>query len=91
MRGLECENGKETHRHVNRNARKPNDSQRITPLRSLRSVTKRQDETHGKKAKVAVVNNNIEDVDALEVERRVFHRIREDVKSDVIVGLSGLG
>jgi hypothetical protein len=28
-------------------------------------------------------------VDALEVERRVFHRIRKDVESDVIVGLRG--
>lgn len=80
---------KKQNRHVNRNTRKPNHSQGVTPLRSLRPVTERQDETHEKKAKIKVVDNDVEDVDALEVERRVFHRIREDVESDVIVGLRG--
>jgi len=54
----------------------------------LRSIPKRKNETHEQKTKVTIVDHDIEYMYTLEVKRWVFHRVREDVERDVIVGQS---
>ncbi len=78
-----------TCRHVYSDDRKSNECDRIEPFCALRSVPKRQQETHDEKTEVYIVKNKIENVDAIaKVERWVLHRFAQDSERDVVIALS---
>ena len=56
------------YRHVHRNQRKPKEGRREEPFRALRPVSKRKNEAHDQQPKVEIVQDQVNDVDAFEVE-----------------------
>ena len=76
-----------TDSHVNCDQSKPNHRRGVEPFRSLWSVTQRQDETCDEQADVEVVEDDVKDVDAFEVELISLHRLGQDRECDVEVGL----
>lgn len=72
-------------RHIDRNEGKPDQGKGVPPFRTLRPITEGEDETHDEQAKIEVVDEDIGDVDAFEVESWVFKGGGEDREGDVVV------
>ena len=77
-----------THCHVDRNHSKSEHSDRVEPLRTLRPIAEREQETHDKKAKIQIVENHVQHVDTTtKVKGWVFHGLAENHEGNVIVAL----
>lgn len=75
----------ETHRHINREKTKANESQRICPLGTLGPITQRKQETQDEKPQVKVVQAEVQVMQTRDV---VLQSVCEDHKGNVIVTLA---
>ena len=74
--------------HVDSDHREAEEGGRVEPLGALRAVAEREQEAGDDQAEVEVLENHVQDVDALaELERRVLHRLAQDDERDVVVAL----
>lgn len=83
------ESGAKTYpyRHIHRNYREANEGGRVAPFRALRPVPQREDKAHYEQAHVEVRQDDVDDVDAFEVETRVLHGVGQDAESDEVICL----
>lgn len=63
---------REPHRHVNRDEGETDERQCVAPFRALRPIAEREDVTHDDQTKVHILQDEVGDVNALELERRVL-------------------
>ena len=77
----------QTHRHVNRDQTKPDESQGIRPFGALWSITQREQETGDKKPKVEVIQDQVQ---VMQLRDIVLQCSSEDDKSNVVVALTGV-
>ncbi len=61
------------YRHIHRDERKSDERESIEPFCTLRPVAERQDVTHDEQTEIEVLQDDVDDVDAVaEIERLVF-------------------
>ena len=75
------------YRHVHRDDRKANERQRVSPFCALRPVAEREDVTHDEQAEIQILQDGVDDIDSLDVERRVLQRLAQDGERDEEVTL----
>lgn len=80
-----------TYCHVNSDNTESDEGCSVSPLTPLRPITQREEETQDEETEVEVVQYDVRDVDALQVEISLLQRCRQDDECDIVVGLHNNG